>query len=125
MNEVSQVAEDTAQLARQGRLRVLATTAAKRVPGWDAVPALAELLPGLDRVGWFAIVAPTGTPAAVVARVNQDVNALLADKDLADRIALIGPLVDAGLGTEQVAVFLRREHAQWAASAKEIGLLPE
>ena len=76
-------------------------------------------------VGWFAIVAPTGTPAAVVQRVNRDVNAVLADRDLAERIAAIGPIADAGMGVEQVGAFLRAEHQSWAAATKEIGLLPE
>ena len=115
----------TAGLARQGKLRVLATSAARRVAGWDSVPALAEKLPGFDMVGWFALVAPTGTPAAVVERVNRDVNALLADKDVADRIALIGPIVDASMGVDAVGAFLRSESARWAAIAREIGVLPE
>ena len=115
----------TAALARQGKLRLLATSAARRVTGWDSVPALAEKLPGFDMVGWFAIVAPTGTPAAVVERVNRDVNALLADKDVAERIAAIGPLVDASMGVDAVGTFLRGESARWAAIAKEIGVLPE
>ena len=87
----------TAALARQGKLRVLATTSARRVPGWDAVPALAEKLPGFDMVGWFAVVAPTGTPAAAIERASRDINALLADKDVAERIAAIGPLVDGSM----------------------------
>ena len=115
----------TAGLARQGKLRVLATTAARRVAGWDSVPALAEKLPGFDMVGWFAIVAPTGTPAPVLDRANRDINALLADKDTAERIALIGPIVDASMGVDAVAAFLRGESARWAAIAKEIGVLPE
>jgi tripartite-type tricarboxylate transporter receptor subunit TctC len=115
----------TAALARQGRLRVLATTSAQRVAGWESVPALAEKLPGFDMVGWFAVVAPTGTPAAALERANRDLNAALADKDLADRIATIGPLVDASMGTEQVGAFLRAEGARWAAITKEIGVLPE
>ena len=115
----------TAALARQGKLRVLATSAARRVAGWDSVPALAEKLPGFDMVGWFAIVAPTGTPAAAVDRANRDVNALLADKDVAERIGLIGPLVDASMGVDAVGAFLRSESARWAAIAKEIGVLPE
>jgi tripartite-type tricarboxylate transporter receptor subunit TctC len=115
----------TAGLARQGKLRVLATTSAKRVAGWDAVPALAEKLPGFDMVGWFAIVAPSGTPAAVVERVNRDVNALLAEKDVAERIALIGPLVDGSMNAEAVAGFLRSESLRWTAITKEIGVLPE
>lgn len=115
----------TAPLARQGRLRVLATTAARRVAGWDQVPALAEKLPGFDMVGWFALVAPAGTPAAVVERANRDINALLADKDVAERIAAIGPLVDGSLGTEAVGAFLRAETTRWQAITREIGILPE
>ena len=115
----------TAALARQGKLRVLATTAARRVAGWDSVPALAEKLPGFDMVGWFAVVAPSGTPAAVLDRANRDINALLAEKDVAERIALIGPIVDASMGVDAVGAFLRGESQRWAAIAKEIGVLPE
>ena len=115
----------TAPLARQGRLRVLATSAAQRVAGWDQVPALAEKLPGFDMVGWFALVAPTGTPAAAISRANRDTNALLADKDVAERIATIGPLVDASMAPDAVAAFLLREATRWQAITKEIGLLPE
>lgn len=115
----------TAALARQGRLRVLATTAGKRVAGWDAVPALAEKFPGFEMVGWFAIVAPTGTPAAVVERVNKDVNALLAEKEIAERIGVIGPIVDASMNVSGVGAFLAAERERWAAIAREIGVLPE
>ncbi len=115
----------TAALARQGKLRVLATTAPKRVPGWDSVPALAEKLPGFDMVGWFAVVAPTGTPAAAIVRANRDINALLAEKDVAERIGTIGPLVDASMGVDAVGAFLRAESGRWTAIAQEIGLLPE
>ena len=115
----------TAALARQGRLRVLAVTAAKRVAGWDAVPALAEKLPGFEMIGWFALVAPTGTPVEVVQKANRDLNAVLADREVAERIAAIGPIAEAGLAPEQVAEFLRAEHARWSLVTREIGLLPE
>ena len=115
----------TAPLARQGRLRPLATTAGTRVAGWDTVPALAEKLPGFDMVGWFVVVAPAGTPAAVVERCNRDINALLADKDVAERIAAIGPLVDGSMGVEAVAAFLHGEARRWQGVASEIGVLPE
>jgi tripartite-type tricarboxylate transporter receptor subunit TctC len=115
----------TAALARQGRLRVLAVTAGQRVAGWDGVPALAELLPGFEMIGWFALVAPTGTPAAAVQRSNRDISALLAERDVADRIAAIGPIAEPGASPEQVAEFLRAEHRRWAQVTQEIGLLPE
>ena len=115
-----------AALVRQGRLRMLAVTSAKRVPGWDAVPAVAETLPDFDMVGWFAVVAPTGTPTAIVQRLSKEFGAALADKDVAERIRAIGPNTDASAGTpEQLAAFLRDEHTRWSQIAKDIGLLPE
>lgn len=116
----------SAQLAKQGRLRLLAVTSARRVPGFDDVPALAEgALPGLEMVGWFALVAPTGTPRAVIERVNRDLNALLAEREIADRIATIGPIADPSMSPEATAAFLRSEHARWSDITREIGVLPE
>ena len=115
-----------AQLVRQGRLRMIAVTAPTRLPGWDAVPAVAETLTGFDMVGWFAVVAPTGTPAEVVSRASRDIAAALADADVASRIHAIGPRTESAGGTpEQLAALLRAEHARWAVIARDIGLLPE
>jgi tripartite-type tricarboxylate transporter receptor subunit TctC len=76
-------------------------------------------------VGWFAVVAPTGTPAAAIERSNRDINALLVDKEVAERIAAIGPLVDSSMSVEAVGAFLRTEASRWQAITKEIGVLPE
>ena len=116
----------TAALVRSGKLRLLAVTSSQRVVGFEGVPTLAESgLPGFEMVGWFAIVAPTGTPTAVVQRVNRDVNAVLAERAMAERIAAIGPIADATMGVDQVGAFLHGEHQRWSAATKEIGLLPE
>jgi len=114
----------SAQLVRQGRLRLLAVTSGKRVVGWEQIPALSELLPGFDMVGWLAVVAPVGTPAAAIQRLNKEINSLLVDADVAQRMATIGPLAEA-MGPEQLGAFLGAEHERWSALAKEIGLLPE
>lgn len=114
-----------AALVRQGRLRVLATTSGQRLSGWDDVPALAERFPGFNMEGWLSLVAPTGTPPTVLERVNKDLNALLNDKDVADRIGLIGPIVDGSMNVAATGAFLRAEHERWAAITKEIGVLPE
>lgn len=115
----------TAQLVRQGRLRMLAVTAGKRLPGWEQVPALSELLPGFDMVGWFAVVAPAGTPQAVVARMNRELNMLLGEREVRERILTVGPMAESGGTPEQFGTFLQEEHQRWAQAAKEIGLLPE
>ncbi len=115
----------TAQLVRQGRLRFLAVTSARRVGGWEQVPALSESLPGFDMVGWFAVVAPTGTPAEAVQRLHREINALLADPEVVQRMATMGPIAEPLAGVEQVGAFLQREHERWGSVAREIGLLPE
>jgi tripartite-type tricarboxylate transporter receptor subunit TctC len=115
----------TASLVRSGKLRYLATTSASRIAGFDDVPALAEKLPGFEMVGWFAVVAPTGTPAAVVERVNRDFNVLLNDKAVAERIRAIGPIADGSMNVAGVGAFLRAETARWTAATREIGVLPE
>jgi tripartite-type tricarboxylate transporter receptor subunit TctC len=115
----------TAQLVRQGRLRYLAVTAEKPVAGWEQVPALAELLPRFEMTGWFALVAPTGTPAAVIQRMNKEIALLLKDPDVVQRIATIGPMAESLGDATQTGEFLNREHQAWASVTKEIGLLPE
>ena len=115
----------TAAMVRQGKLRLLAVSSGQRVPGFEQSPTLAETLPGFEMIGWFALVAPAGTPVSVVQRVNRDMNALLADKDIAERIATIGPLAAGGMDPAQVGAFLAEEHRRWADATREIGLLPE
>ena len=66
-------------------------------------------------VGWFAVVAPAGTPPAAIERFNKDLSTVLAERDIAERMAVIGPIPEPGLNVERVAAFLRAEHARWAA----------
>ncbi len=115
----------SAALVKAGKLRALAVTTAKRLPGMESVPALAETLPGFDMVGWFAVVAPTGTPPAAIQRANHDINALLNEREFGERIALIGPMADGSMSVDQVGAFLQSERARWEAATKEIGVLPE
>ena len=115
----------TAQLVKQGRMRLLAVTAGKRVAGWEQTPSLAELFPNFEMTGWFAIVAPVGTPANVIQRMNTEVNLLLADADLSQRMLTIGPIAEAMGPPARVDAFLKQEMDRWAEVSKEIGLLPE
>lgn len=115
----------SAQLVRQGRLRMLAVTSPKRIAGWEQVPALAETVPGVDMVGWMAVVAPAGTPAPIVARMNTDINRLLANPVVAEKMLGIGPIAAPGQSPAQFEAFLREEHRRLGQVAAEIGLLPE
>ena len=114
-----------AQMVKQGRLRPIAVTTAKRVAGWDDVPPLADTLPGFDFAGWFGVVAPVGTPEAALRRFAADTSAYLGDKDVAARILSIGPIAETGGTPESFSAFLASEHERWSRLTKEIGLLPE
>ncbi len=110
---------------KRNELRPLAVSAGKRVRGLEDVPTLSETYPGFEYVGWFALLAPTGTPAAVIQRVNRDMDRVLTDPEMAQRLFDFG-LVNEGAGTpESLNEFLRAERERWAKLVKQIGLQPE
>ena len=110
---------------KRGDLRPLAVSAGKRVRGLEDVPTLSETYPDFEYVGWFALLAPSGTPAAVIQRVNRDMDRVLTDPEMAQRLFDFG-LVNEGAGTpESLNDFLRAERERWARLVKEIGLQPE
>jgi tripartite-type tricarboxylate transporter receptor subunit TctC len=75
---------------KSGKVQALAVTTAKRHAGLPDVPALAETYAGFETVAWFGLLAPTGTPPAVVERVHLAVNTALADPEVSARIAATG-----------------------------------
>ena len=110
---------------KSGQLRALAFTSAKRAPGYEDVPTVAESFPGFDFVGWFAIVAPTGTPQEVVRRANRDMDTVLKDPEIVQRLRGMGIFTDGADTPEGTAAFVRAELASWGKVVKEIGLQPE
>jgi tripartite-type tricarboxylate transporter receptor subunit TctC len=112
------------QLKRDA-LRALAFTSAKRAPGYENVPTVAETFPGFDFVGWFAIVAPTGTPQDVIRHVNHDLDTVLRDPDIVARLRGMGIFTDGADTPEGTGAFVRAELATWGKVVKEIGLQPE
>lgn len=110
---------------KRGDLRALAVSAGKRVRGLEEVPTLSESYPGFEYVGWFALFAPSGTPAGIVQRVNREMDRVLADPEMAQKLNDFG-LVNEGAGTaESLNEFLRAERARWAKLVREIALQPE
>jgi tripartite-type tricarboxylate transporter receptor subunit TctC len=107
-----------------GRVRVIGVTAERRLPGFDSIAAVAETLPGFTAVGWFALVAPTSTPADVVARVNRDINAVLAQPEVASRMRELG-VFEGGGSPAEVDAFMRAERGRWQKVVREAGIEPE
>ena len=87
---------------RAGKVRPLGVTAPQRVPALPDVPAMAETVPGYEASVWYGIGAPRGTPPEVVAKLNQGVNAVLANPKLKERMQELGgdpmPMTPDGFG---------------------------
>ncbi len=108
-----------------GKLRPLAVTSLQRLPEFPGVPAVAETFPGFDFAGWFALAVPTGVPAPIVERVHQEVNAILKDPAVADKLRSMGFVPYAGGTLKQTQDYIAAQHAAWGKLVREIGLQPE
>jgi tripartite-type tricarboxylate transporter receptor subunit TctC len=73
-----------------GRLRPLAVTTAKRAELLPDLPTLSEILPGYDATGWNGIGAPRGTPAAIIEKLNKEINAIVLDPAMKARLISLG-----------------------------------
>jgi tripartite-type tricarboxylate transporter receptor subunit TctC len=98
---------------QQGRLRALGVTSRQRVPQLKDVPAVAETLPGFENLGWFGLMAPTGTPAAVIDKVYRDTAKALEAQDLRKRFDDLG-MAPVGNPPGEFAKAIREESALWA-----------
>jgi tripartite-type tricarboxylate transporter receptor subunit TctC len=105
-----------------GKMRVLAVTSARRSPGMPDVPTIAESgLPGYETNTWNSLVAPRGTPRAVIERLNAAVGQVLSETDLRERWAQQG--IDAEPGPpERLASHIKAEIARFARLVKATGL---
>jgi tripartite-type tricarboxylate transporter receptor subunit TctC len=102
---------------KSGKLRALAVTSAKRQELLPEVPAMAEFLPGYEANGWYGLVAPNGTPPDVVATLNKQVNAALADPATRKRFTDLGCDVFTGTPSD-FAKFIAAETEKWAKVVK-------
>ena len=105
---------------RAGSLRALGVTTADRSPALPDVPAIAEVVPGYEASAWFGAAAPRGTPAAAIARLNQEINAALADPAMKQKLADLGGVPLPGTPEEFWAIH-RMETEKWAKVVKASG----
>jgi len=109
---------------RSGKLKVLAVTTGKRSALLPDVPAMGETIKGFDLTSWNGTLAPAGTPREVVNRLNEELQQVLARKDLKDKLANIGFEVSP-MGPEQFGEYVRQQVQYWAKMIKAAGIQPE
>jgi tripartite-type tricarboxylate transporter receptor subunit TctC len=108
-----------------GKVRPIAITSKTRFRGLPDLPAVSETLPGIAIDGFFGIVAPAGTPADIVARLNREIAEYLKGPEIQQRLISFG-LATEGAGTpESTAQFIREEQGRWRALAQELGVEPQ
>jgi len=112
-------------LIKEGRLRGLAVTSAKRTAAAPEFPTIAEAgVPGYELLTWFAVVAPVATPKPVIARLNAEI--VKAVKDADTRKRFLDLATDPASSTpEELGAFTRSEIAKWTKLIKQAGIKPD
>ena len=109
---------DTLDDIRAGKLRALAVTSAERSAELPDVPAMAEILPGYQAIGWLGIGAPRGTAAAIVATLNATINAAVAEPGLRRRLAALG-FTPMPMSVAALQKFIAADAARWAGVIRQ------
>ena len=106
---------------KAGKLKAIAITSKERIPGFENVPPVADTFKDFEAIGWFAVLAPAKTPAAMVERMNRDVNAAIQLPDVVSRFADLGIYPRPG-GVKQAADFLAAERALWSKVVRDLNI---
>ena len=107
---------------KSGKVTPIATTRLKRSPAYPNLPTVAELgYPGFDVSTWYGLMAPAGTPAEIVTRLNREVDRILTLPDVKEKLNSVGA-EDGGGSPEQFGKFVRDEIAKYSKIVKEAGV---
>ncbi len=114
-----------APLFQQGKIRAIGATSAKRTPLLPNLPTIAEQgVPGFVSYNWNGVLAPVGTPAAVVSRIHEVLSKQLATPE-GQKLFVGQGHEPSGDGPEEYAAFIRAEIAKWSKVAKAAGVKPQ
>jgi tripartite-type tricarboxylate transporter receptor subunit TctC len=114
-----------ASYIKSGQLRALAVSTSERLAEMPNVPTLAESFPGFEYTGWNGIFAPAGTPAEVVSRVNRDLESVLKQPEVVQKMVTLGSIAVQRMSVAEFDAFMRGERERWASVVKAIGVQAE
>jgi tripartite-type tricarboxylate transporter receptor subunit TctC len=131
VNEVQVLVDGAASLLahrRSDKLKLLAFSTPKRLPGLEDIATMGEAVPGFSIIGYFAVMFPAGVPQELVRRANRDVNATLASQVVASRYAQLGIFPHEGFSNgppEALSEFLRQDRMVWRRVTQDLKIQPE
>jgi tripartite-type tricarboxylate transporter receptor subunit TctC len=105
---------------RAGQVRIIGVTSARRSPELPDVPTIGETVPGYEADLWLGFLAPRGTPSAVIARVQRDVNTLLREAETKTAFERVGTYVIAS-DAPAFGQLITAEFAKWSKVVREVG----
>ena len=108
-------------LVKAGNLKLLAVATPKRMASLPEVPTIAETLPGFESAAWYAVVAPAKTPAAIVNKINADINEALRDPEILKRFVDYSAEPIGGTPAA-TAAYMREEVARWRKVIETAGV---
>jgi len=117
-------APGTTDYVKTGRLRALAVTSAARAEVLPELPTVADFVPGYEASQWYGLAAPKNTPAEIVARLNREINAAIADPAMKARLAAIGGEPLPGSPAE-FGRLIAEETEKWGKVVRAAGIKPE
>ncbi len=114
-----------AQFVQSGRVKMIATTASRRIPSLPDLPTIAESgLPGFEATGWYGFFTTARTPRPILERLNADIVRAVSSPDLSAKIEAMG-LVPAPQSLEEAARFVAAEAEKWTRAVKASGASAE
>jgi tripartite-type tricarboxylate transporter receptor subunit TctC len=114
----------TIEYVRAGKLRALAVTTATRSPALPDIPTVGDFVPGYEASSWHGIGVPNNRPADIVEKLNNEINAVLADPKVISRLAELGG-VPMPMAPVQFGQFVAHETEKWSKVVKFAGIKPE
>src|SRR6516165_10100436 len=106
---------------QSGQLRALAVTTRTRLETMPAIPALDEFVPGYEASGWLGVGAPKNTPFEIIDKLNNEINAALADAKAKSRLADVG-VVLMPMAPDELGKFIAADTEKWAKVVKFAGI---
>ena len=106
------------QQARQGQMRAIAISTLKRSPNFPDIAAVAETVPGFELNSWYGLLAPIGTPKAIIQRLHQETIAALKRPDVLEWMKQNG-LEPIGSSSDEYGAYIRTELVKWATAVKD------
>jgi tripartite-type tricarboxylate transporter receptor subunit TctC len=112
-------------VVQSGKVRPIAIASERRFPTLPDLPPINDSVPGFAMNGFFAIVAPVGTPPDVIAKLNHSIGEYLKDPEVQAKLLTFGLATGGGGTPESTAQAIHAEQEQWLAVAKELGVEPQ